>query len=213
MSSARSQSHPHARIPVFAVVALLAAACASTELEHSWVRPNLGPLTFRKVAAVAVARDPARPRMMEDSIVAEVQRVAPDVQVVPSYTVIDDMTNKDKVRAQFEQRGFDSSIVMRVTDVNRKDVYVPGRAVEAPVVYRTFWGYYDYWVPIAFQPGYIEQYRDVQVETEGYAFAGGGGDLVYSAVSRTLDPSSPADLANDATSIVARDMRDKGLLR
>lgn len=212
MSSPAEKSHHPARMPVLAVLAL-AAACASTELQQSWVRPNLGPLTFKKVAAVAIARDPARRRMMEDSMVGEIQHVAPDVQATASYTVIEDMTNKDKVREQFEQRGFDSSIVMRVTDVNRQDVYVPGRTIEAPVAYRTFWGYYDYWVPIAFQPGYVEQYRDVRVETEGYAFAGGGGDLVYSAVSRTLDPSSPADLANDVTSVVTRDMRDKGLLR
>jgi hypothetical protein len=32
-------------------------------------------------------------------------------------------------------------------------------------------------------------------------------------LSRTLDPSSPSDLANDVAGVVTRDMRDKGLLR
>jgi hypothetical protein len=53
---------------------------------------------------------------------------------------------------------------------------------------------------------------NVQVETEVYSTAG-EGELVYSAISRAVDPTSPADLVRKVGAIVASDMRSRGLLR
>jgi len=40
----------------------------------------------------------------------------------------------------------------------------------------------------------------------------GDGELVYAAVSRTLNPNSASDLAKDVTGTVAKDLKEKGLL-
>jgi hypothetical protein len=203
--------HAHRRLTV--VLAVLASACASTALEHSWSKPDIGQLTFTKVAAVAVSRDASRRRMMEDAMVQEIQHVGKDVQAVPSYSVMPDQIDTETSRRAFEQRGFDGVVALRVTDVSRSDVYVPGSAVVAPVPYRTFWGYYNYWVPIAYEPGYVEQNSNVRVETEVYSLANGSSELIYSAVSQTLNPTSTTELVNSVASVVSHDLRDKGLLK
>jgi hypothetical protein len=109
-----------------------------------------------------------------------------------------------------ELSGFDAAIVTRITDVQRQDVFVPGRRVLVPVYYRTFWGYYRYWVPITYEPGYIERTRDVQVETQVFALP--GGELLYSAVSRTFNPVSPAALIESVGSVVAKELIAQGWL-
>jgi hypothetical protein len=87
-----------------------------------------------------------------------------------------------------------------------------GEAWVVPEYYRTFWGYYRHWIPVSYEPGYVERDRDVQVETALYS-ATSDGELIYSAISRTLNPNSPADLAKDVTSLVARKLRDKASCR
>ena len=193
---------------------LVTAGCAATRLQHAWIAPDVTSLRIHKVVAIALSRNPGRRRAMEASMVDQLRRTAPQVQATQSSTIISDadLRNEDRVREQLQKAGFDAEIVMRVTDVNRSDVYVPGTTTFVPEYYRTFWGYYRYWVPIAYQPGYVERDRDVQVETALYSTAR-DGQLVYSAMSRTLNPSSAADLAKDVTHEVVKDIKDKGLLQ
>ena len=51
---------------IAAVAAL--AACASTRIQRSWVRADLGPLNFHQVVSIAGTRSPETRRAMEDSM-------------------------------------------------------------------------------------------------------------------------------------------------
>jgi hypothetical protein len=150
--------------------------------------------------------------MMEQAMAAEIRDEAPGVEAVPSRSILSESEIADEVRVRehIAQTRFDGAVVMRITDVERRDVFVPGRTTVVPAYYRTFWGYYRYWAPIAYEPGYIERTRDVQVETQVYAMP--AGDLVYSAVSRTLNPSSAADLAERVAKVVTKELRERGFI-
>ena len=191
---------------------LVMTACATTRLQRAWIAPDAGSLRIHKVVAIALSQNPGRRRAMEASIVDQLRTAAPRVEAIQSSTLISDadVRNEDLVRERLEHAGFDAQIVMRVVDVDRRDVYVPGQFV--PEYYRTFWGYYRHWMPIAYDPGYVERERDVQVETALYETAQ-DGRLVYSALSHTLNPSSAADLATDVTHAVVKDIKSKGLLQ
>ncbi|HEX5068571.1 MAG TPA: hypothetical protein VFV78_00030 [Vicinamibacterales bacterium] len=184
--------------------------CAATRLEHTWVKPNLQIQPIRSVVTIALTQNPQRRRAMEEALASQLRSEA--LMATSSYTTIpeDDIRAEDQVRSHLELGSYDAAIFLRVTDVTRQDVYVPGRTVAVPVYYQTLWGYYAYWRPIAYEPGYVERDSDVQVETEVYALP--AGDLVYSAVSRTLNPTSSTDLVNEVGRAVARDLKDKGLI-
>jgi hypothetical protein len=194
--------------------AVIAIGCATTQLQSSWVKPGIGALSFNKVVAEALSKNPARRRMLEDAMVSEIRRVAPNVEVVAGYTLVPDDAMREEGRMQeaLERGGFDGAVMMRITDTSVQDTYIPGRTVVAPVYYRSYWGYYRHWVPIAYDPARVERNRSVQVETVVYSLAG-DSVMVYAAVSSTLNPDSPGDLVQRVASVVARDMRDKGLLR
>jgi hypothetical protein len=213
--SPENMHHARERTRGLAATALLVfcSACATTNLNSTWIKPELASLRINSVVAMAISKNPARRRAMEASMVEQIRDKAPEVTATESSTLIDDddLRNESRVREHLDGAGFDAQLVMRVTDVNRHDVYVPGRTTFVPSYYRTFWGYYRYWVPIAYEPGYIEHERDVRVETELY-LADAGGELVYSAVSQTFNPNSPADLAKEVTGAVAKDLKEKGLL-
>jgi hypothetical protein len=195
------------------LVLLLSIACASTRLESSWVKPDVGQLKFKKIVAAALTRNPGRRRMLEDAMVAEIRSAAPSVQAVPSYTVVPDnlIREEERVRERIERAGFDGVVMLRITDVSHQDTYVPGRVAYAPVHYRTLWGYYRHWTPVAYRPGYVERDRNVSVETILYS-TGGDADMVYAAVSRTVNPTSPKDLVEGVARAVVKDMKKKGLL-
>jgi hypothetical protein len=178
------------------------------------VKPGIGELSFKKVVAQALSKDGTQRRMLEDAMVREIRRVAPNVEVVAGYTLIPDEAVQDEpsVRATIERAGFDGAVMIRITDVSVQDTWVPGRTVYTPVYYRTFWGYYRYWTPVMYDPGFVQRDQSVQVETVVYSLQG-DGEMVYAAVSSTLNPSSSRDLVERVASVVARDMREKRLIR
>lgn len=200
---------------IFAVAAAVAigAACgAGTRVQSSWSSPNVSPSPMRNIVAIAITKDPGRRQLMEQAMAREIQDEAPGVEAVPSRSILSDseIADEARVRDHLAQTKFDGAIVMRITDVERHDVFVPGRTTVVPVYYRTFWGYYRYWAPIAYEPGYVERNADVQVETEVFAMP--GGELVYSAISRTLNPSSAADLAERVAGVVTKELRERGFI-
>ena len=190
----------------------IVSGCASTRLERSWTSPYAGPTTFRNLVTIAITKDAPRRQAMEEAMASEIEEVALGVEAEPSRTILSDseIIDEQRVRDHLAQTNYDGAIVMRVTDVTRQDVFVPGRTTVVPVYYRTFWGYYRHWAPIAFEPGYVERNQNVQVETQVYVMP--TGDIVYSAVSRTLNPSSSADLMESVASVVAKDLKAKGFL-
>jgi hypothetical protein len=196
------------------MLVFVASGCGATRLERAWVSPEVDALNVRRIVTIALSNDPGRRRAMEASMAEEIRDQIPGVAVTESSTLISDTDIRDeaRVRDRLESAGFDARMVMRITDIDRQDVYVPGRTTGVPAYYRTFWGYYRYWVPISYEPGYVEHNRDVQVETAMYSTAG-DGELVYSAVSQTLNPAYVADLAEHVTSVVAKDLKEKGVLR
>jgi hypothetical protein len=209
---------PIRRVPVpvavvtFVVAVGFTTACGATRVQRSWTNPDVGPMTFRNVVTVAMTKDPGRRQSMEEAMAGEIEDEAPGVEAVPSRSILSDSEINDerRVRDHLAQTKYDAAIVMRVTDVDRRDVFVPGRTVSVPVYYRTFWGYYQYWAPIAYEPGYVERNQDVQVETLVYAMP--KGELVYSAMSRTLNPASSADLVESVASVVTDELQARGFL-
>ena len=201
------------RKSLVAVLAALAlGACAATHLDRSWVAPGLHDEPFHHIVAIAITRDHNRRVAMEEAMAGQLKRAAEGLQAEPSYKLLNDeqIQREDDVRNFLAASGFDGAVVMRVTQVNREDVWVPGSTSVAPMYYRTFWGYYSYWRPITFAPGYMETDRTVHVESALYEVP--EGDLIYSAMSQTLNPSSPEELVREVGDRVARDLTAKGLI-
>jgi hypothetical protein len=204
--------HGVASFVAVAAVTAITPACSATRLQSAWVTSAPERTVFKSIVALALTRDPGRRRMMEDALASELVDKSARLEAVASYTMLPDadVTSEARVQRVLALSGFDAAIVTRITDISRTDVFVPGRRVLVPVTYRTFWGYYRYWVPITYEPGYIERTTNVQVETQVFALP--SGDLLYSALSRTFNPVSPADLIESVGGVVAGELAAQGWL-
>jgi hypothetical protein len=90
-------------------------AVAGTKATSTWVAPDLQPGTCRKVAVLARFSDDAARRILEDSVVAGLQKKG--VEAVAAYQVLTeaDLATEESIQAKAQTLGIDAGIVFEVT--------------------------------------------------------------------------------------------------
>lgn len=192
---------------LLALPALLAPACTNTRIVESWKPPGLQPtdIRFEHVVAIALMPDVARQRLVEDTLAKSATRT----RVTPAYAIVsrEDRADVERLRAVLEQQGIDGAVVVRLMDVNQKETYVPGRTTVVP---GGFYGSYGRWGATVYEPGYVRTDQEVMVETSLYDVT--AGRLLWSGVSKTLNPSSTRELIAEIAAAARDELRDEGLL-
>lgn len=203
------------RLLLLLVLSLTALSCsvATTKFQSTWKSPDAVPLQLqgRKIVTVFISRDPLLRRHAEDAMAREI--TARGADAVPAYTFLsdDDVRDRDTARAKAESRGFAAAVVMRV--VGSETRYYrhvsPGVWVTPP--YRHFWGAYWGWGwGTVWEPSYLSVDRIVKVETLVYSLE--RDELVWAAVSRTIDPGRLEAFVGELAFVVSRRMAREGLL-
>lgn len=184
---------------IIGILLLLVAACASTSIEQQWRAPQATQL--HRVATVMHSRNVTVRRAAEDDMARQLR--ARGVDAVPGYRILSDQDYRDReaAKARLRAAGFDGVIVMRLASKDTRLRYVPGD-----------FGAYGYWDAGwgAWGPGYYEPETIVRIETVAYSLQ--NNHLVYSALSRTLDPNSVGSLISDVTKKVANAMQKQGVV-
>jgi len=188
------------------VVIACVSACASTRVETQWRDPatHAQDLAFRQVIAVALVDDEAERRVAEDELVRVLEAGpaarARGLRAVASYTLIPtpELDDVERARAKLERGGFDGAIVLRLVSSEERVHSVPGR-------YETMWGR-----PVRYEPGYTTVDRIVRIETNLYSVS--EKKLLWSGVTRTLNPADVRDLVDDVARAVGAELAEQGLL-
>jgi hypothetical protein len=129
------------------------------------------------------------------------------VSATPAYAVFGDGANQaedvDALKAQLAQRGFDGIVTMRIVDREQ-------RLDSVPATFDAYWGYWGpgyyggyYW------PGYAYTETIYRIESAAYSLR--SGQLLWSALTKTVDPSSSREMVDTTTSIVAEQLTKRGL--
>jgi hypothetical protein len=123
-------------------ICVIATSCTSTRITSSWAEPNkiivLNKLD--KVLVVALLKNETNNRMAEDQMVNLLNGKA-----IVAYNYFNDNFNKkneDAIRDKIKLDGFDGAVTMRLLDVDKEKIYIPGNITSYPMQYRTFSGYY-----------------------------------------------------------------------
>jgi len=182
--------------PIIGILLLLVTACASTSIEQQWKAPQATQL--HRVATVTHSRDVTIRHTSEDDMAQQLR--ARGVDAVPGYRILSDQDYRDReaAKAKLRTAGFDGVIVMRLVGKDTRLQYVPGD-----------FGAYGYW-GAGWGPGYYEPETIVRIETAAYSLQ--NNRLVYSALSKTIDPNSVGSLVSDVTEKVANAMQKQGVV-
>jgi protein-S-isoprenylcysteine O-methyltransferase Ste14 len=190
------------------LVGLLAVplACASTRIETQWKEPSAGPqdFAFARVIALAQVHDETTRRVAEDELVrvlgSSPSAQARGMQVRPAYPLIpiEELEDVTALRHKVEGAGFDGAVVLRLVSDQERVEYVPGH-------YEVMWG-----AAVRYDPGYTRVDRIVRIETSVYSIA--QGRLLWSGVSRTLNPRDLPELIEEVIQAAGAELQRQGLL-
>ncbi len=198
------------KIARIVAIGLLLAACATTQVETSWKDPAAGPsdFAFQKVLVMVRVTDGAVRRAGEDELVRVLlsgpRGKAGELRAEASYRLLaeNDLADREKARALVEAQGFDGLVLMSFVSAQEK-------VTVQPPSYGMVWGYYGTRA-IVTDPGYARTDTILRVETTIYRVS--DGKLLWTGISRALNPRDVKDLVGDVAKSVGDELRGQGLI-
>jgi hypothetical protein len=193
---------------------LMLAVCAffacspSTQIEKSWRDPNT---TFtgasgQKVLIVGMVRDESSRRIIEDNLAKRSK-----IPAVQSYTLIDEemlkAAKEDHLSDVLQKDGFTHVLLVRLVDVEKETSYVPGTTTGFYGGYGRFYGYGG---GMYGTPGYYATDKNYFIETAVYTVS--PDKLVYSATTKTVNPTQMDKTINDIADAVVMQMQKDGFI-
>jgi hypothetical protein len=203
------------------VVALLVAMFGmawgkSTKLVMSWKNPSYASdKRFVRVLALGLSdKTEIRPDF-EDALAA--QLVQTGVTAIPGNTILlrPESTKLDLnyLKTQIRENKIDAVVVSRLIKVEKNVTYIPGGPYVSPFpYYNTFYGYYRVVYPVVYSPDYLKEEKKVRIETNLYSTVSPDGDLVWTGVTDTFNPSNVHKTINGLVKLVVKEMQSEGVL-
>ena len=184
-------------------LAILIGACAGpkTTIEESWVDPAAqasGP-SLRKVVALVESQDGALRRTGEDEMVRQLQ--ARGLAAAPAYQVLsgNELQDPESAKARLRAAGYDGVVKMKLV----------GKETEVeitPDAYGPWWG-----APYGYGYGGADVYTQEVVRIETNAYSLQQNRLVWSGLSKTVDPKNASEVIDDVAKAVVKELDEEGI--
>lgn len=200
---------PRARPWVAALALALLSGCASTALIERWKDPAYQGPPLHKVLIVGVQQDSGRRRLWEDGMVAALAHE--HVAATASYTLFPTQPpTAQELAAAASQQGFDGVLASHFVGASRRSYWVPGDAGFG-WGWGWGWGYYGLGDPF-YGPGYVETEDRADYQTDVYTVDTGGGKLIWTGVTRSVDLSSMGAFTAGISSALVPELIREGIL-
>jgi hypothetical protein len=176
------------RALAFAITAFVLTNCTTTtSIENTWRVPNTGISQLTSVITMFPSRDGILSRTAEDKLAYRLGEHG--MHAVPAYRVLmrDELQDRSWAAEKLRNAGFDGVIAMRVIDARQQLDYYPS--------FDTYWG--RAW-------GSMIPETVVRMQVDAYAL--NGTQLVWSALSKSVDPDGVAELIDDVTRIASKEL-------
>jgi hypothetical protein len=151
-------------------------------------------------------------RMFEDRISLSFQeggvQAVPSLEMIPPEKAID----KDAVKAVIEGSDFDAVLITRLIGKETELELVRGGTYVVPRGYYShMYGYYTSAYDVVHQPNYLVENTVLRLETNIYDVA--SEELLWSALSETLNPDSAIDATESLGREVLKGLASRGLIQ
>ncbi len=203
---------------VFCLAILLSGCGTPTSILGSWKEAGVQPNTFDKTMVLAVTKNAGNRRLIETQMVEALAKYG--MTAVSSYTVFDidillEKTPKEEIAQILKAQGIDAVMAVSLVNVKDETHYQPGTAY-APMgypMYGGFYGYYGMRSMYAYDPGYYTESTNYFLESNFYDLDKPEGEhLVWSAQTKTIDPSSIQSGVFSYVDRVVKQMRKDGVI-
>jgi hypothetical protein len=205
------------RIAATLLLAVALASGKSSKVVMSWKNPAYTRTRdFSRVLALGLS-DKARIRAdFEDSLAAQLAEAG--LETIPGNTILlrpeGSRLDLQYLRTQVRENKIDAAVVSRLIKVDNTVTYVPGTPYVPPPLpyYGTFYGYYGAVYPVVYSPGYLKEEKKVRIETNLYVITSGEGELVWTGITDTFNPSDTNKAIDRLVKVLVKRMRQDGAL-
>lgn len=204
-----------AALPVMLITLLFTACGSSSRITSSWKADQQPAQPLKKVLVLGLFSDKDRGLRLqiEEELARMLQTQGLEVvKASDTYGPKSFQNMKEEVALKkLKDVAVDGVVTVTLLDKDKEKKYVPGSVAYAPYPYmrRGFWGYYSYYYPRIYEPGYYETSTSYFFETNLYNV--NNNDLLYSAQSKSFDPSSTSSLADNYARSIVKDMKKNGV--
>jgi len=190
-------------------VAILLAACVTTQVNSVWKDPSYQARPAR-VMVIGVAKKPLKRRLFEDEFVAQLK--ARGTEAIASYTVLSDKKQDDQaeISAKVKELAADTVLITRLVSKKTVQTFVPGTIYYPPPYYGTWPDYYGYGHRYMYSPGYIAEDEYAIFETNLYETR--NDKLIWAASSESVIGEKDQELIKSYVGIMINTMAGHGLL-
>lgn len=199
------------------MAAVLLCACTTpTMITGSWKSPAYNQKNYESIVVAALTSNvvgkSAIERDLSDLLSKENITASRSIDLFPPKM---NASDSDKVALMKAVKGKGTEAILTITLLKKETEsrYVPGYAYNPYQFgyYRSFGGYYSYWYPYSYNPGYYTENTIYYLETNLYDAK--TEELVWSAQSRTYDNDDLASFSKEFSKSIVAKMRADGLLR
>jgi hypothetical protein len=206
----------------FEVILILAASavlmfvggCASTQLVNVWKDPAYQAAPLKKIMIIAMRKDQIYRRIWEDAFVTALKEDHVGTVAVPSYQLFpEDIPEPPAVQEKSKEEGFDGVLIVARVERDTVKTDVPGYITNEQVTeYNRKWGVYTTRYENVYHPGYTETQTVVSVRIDLLATQE-EGQLVWSATSEDIDPSSSDQFRSYVSDQVMDKLAKEGIVK
>lgn len=198
-----------------ALLAITIAPAKSSKLVMSWANPNHPGKKFHRVLALGMSDKTAVRADFEDAM--SEQLAATGVEAIPGNTILlrpeGAQIDLNYIKGQIRENKIEAVVVSRLLKVEKSVTYVPGSPYVVPYpYYNSFYGYYGAVYPVVYTPGYLKEEKKVRIETNLYVVSSQEGELVWTGVTDTFNPSNVHKAINGLVKLVVKQMQSEGVL-
>ncbi|MBS1914658.1 MAG: hypothetical protein JST87_00135 [Bacteroidetes bacterium] len=195
---------------------LLLLSCNSSKITSSWKAENAEPKKYKKVLVLGLIKD--NDRSLREKMEAQVsdnlkQHGFNAVCACDEFDpkVFENLTENEAIE-KLRNSDIDGVLTIVLLDKTRERYYVPGRIMYTPYfIYRNhFWGYYSTMYGRIYSPGYYEERTKYFWESNFYDI--NSSQLLFSAQTRSFDPSSKESLSRGYGNLIVNDIIKKDIL-
>lgn len=193
-------------------LALIAFSCSNSKVTSSWRGPDTHALApGNKILVLGFVNEKdIRLRMQMEGWFVDALK-AKGYNAVSAYTLYGPKMfgnrSEEAAIGQLHNSGIDEVLTITLLDRARERDFQPA-TIYGP--YSPFWGYYNYWYPRMYSPGYVSVNTRFFWESNLYDVS--SKKLLYSAQSQSFNPSSASDMGKATSRVVTKNMVKDGLL-
>lgn len=198
-------------IAVFIAGLIFFSGCNSTQITATYKSPD-AKSDYSKIFVVGLVGDQLTQKNIENDLVKMLRARGIDAAAKkgtfdPKMELSEE--KKREIAKSLENQGYDSVITFALVSVDEKKDYVPGSYSSVGVgyyptrspYYGSYWGYYGHYSTQVYQPGYYTNNTIYTMEAVLYDL--GSEELVWSARSETMNPSSVNSFSREYAETVA----------